>query len=247
MTLDGRVALVTGGAKGIGRSIVEELAQGGCDVAVHYHRSRSEAEAAVSYARNMGRQAAAIQADLADARSWPNVVQQTVDALGGLDILINNASLFLEEPSPADASMDPALWEETLRVNLVAPASLCQHALPHLRQGGRGRIVNVCDISARRPWPNHLAYCVSKAGLECLTKGLARAFAPDVLVNGIAPGIISFPEDFPEGRRQKLLKKIPVGRAGTPVEVAKLVRFMVESGDYMTGEIVSLDGGRSVV
>lgn len=247
MTLDGCVALVTGGAKRIGRAIAEELASHGCHIALHYRNSRVEAEETVAAIRKQERRATGIQADVNNEHSWRDMVQQTVDELGGLDILVNNASVFLDEAPPAEGRFDPAIWQETLRVNLVAPAALCHHAFPHLKRGGGGRIVNLCDIGSERPWPNHLAYCASKAGLDCLTRGLAKAFAPKVNVNGIALGTICFPDRFTDAQREQLLNRVPLQRSGSVEDVAKLVRFVVESGDYMTGEIIRLDGGRSVV
>ena len=134
-----------------------------------------------------------------------------------------------------------------LRVNLTAPVALAYHAQKHLAARGRGRIVNLCDISAERPWSTHLAYCASKAGLVAATKALAKALAPRITVNGVAPGIAEFPDEYSERTRQDLIAQVPLRRAGTPEEVAQLVRFLVESGDYLTGEIIAIDGGRGIV
>jgi pteridine reductase len=225
---------------------VLELAGAGCDVAIHYRRGRDAAEELAARVTDMGRKAVTIAGDLRDSASWPTIVRRTVDALGRLDILINNAAVFLTDQADTVDSFDAGLWETVLRVNLVAPVGLCHHARPYLRANGDGRIVNLCDVAAERPWPNHLAYCASKAGLAAMTKGLARALAPEVRVYGVAPGIAEFPEQYSEELRQKLTKRVPLGRAGTPAEVAALVRFLVESGDYITGEVVRIDGGRSL-
>jgi pteridine reductase len=130
---------------------------------------------------------------------------------------------------------------------LTAPAGLCHFAREHLAKGGRGNIVNLCDISAERPSPNHLAYGVSKAGLAALTQGLARALAPDIRVNAVSPGIADFPESYSPELRQRLTTQVPLKREGTPEGIARAVRFLVESGDYITGQILAVDGGRSTV
>jgi len=252
MQLSGTVALVTGGAKRVGRAIALELARSGCDVAVHYRRSQADAEAVVALANELGRRAIAVDGDLTDPAAWPRIVQRTVEGLGRLDVLVNNASMFLPLPvpgAPGDSldGFDPVLWDEMLRTNLTAPVGLCHHARRHLAAKGMGKVVNVCDIAADRPWPDHLAYCVSKAGLVAVTKALARALAPEVQVNGVAPGIAVFPDAYSNELRRQLVGRVPLGRPGTPEEVALLVRFLVESADYITGQIVPIDGGRSLV
>ena len=258
MELGGAAALVTGGARRVGRAIVLELAQAGCDVAIHYRRSRTDAEELAAMVEAMGRRVITIQGDLSDPSSWPRVVELTVEALGGLDVLVNNAAVFLPEgPGAGHVAGDPEevsdgggfdhkLWESILRVNLIAPAALCHHARRHLLARGRGRVVNLCDIAADRPWRGHLAYCASKAALDALTKGLARALAPAIRVNGVAPGIAVFPASYPVELRARLTNRVPLRRAGTPEEVARVVRFLVESGEYITGQVVAIDGGSSI-
>ena len=247
MKLEGTVALITGGAKRVGRAIGLALGHGGCDIAVHHRTSHVEADDLVRCIGEIGRRAVAVPGDLSDSADWPRIVQRTVGELGRLDILINNASVFAADSPDTVDDFDADKWERMLCVNLIAPMALVYHARPHLEARGDGRIVNLCDISADRPWPDHLAYCCSKAALGALTKGLARALAPHIKVNGIAPGIAIFPEEYSPPLRSRLTDEVPLGRAGTPEEVARLVRFVVESGDYMTGEIIRIDGGRSIV
>ena len=196
----------------------------------------------------MGQSGPLIEADLCDASSWPAIVGRTVDELGRLDILVNNASVFPIDPknSNDEQVFDQAHWESTLRTNLIAPAALCHLAREHLAAHGRGSVINLCDISSSKPWPAHLAYCSSKAALESLTRGLAKAFAPEIRVNGVAPGIAVFPESYGEALRNKLVDLVPMGRPGTPEEVALLVRFLAESADYITGQIIPIDGGRTI-
>lgn len=247
MKLRDKVALVTGGCKRVGRAIVLELARAGCDVAIHYRQSEAEARRVAEEVAGDGRQAIAVRGELEASATWARLIQETVGRLGRLDILVNNASAFLMATPDTVEDFDPVQWERVLRTNLVAPMGLSHHARSHLAAHGQGKIVNLGDISADRPWPDHLAYCVSKAGLDALTKGLARALAPRIQVNGVASGIAVFPEEYSEALRRELISRVPLDRAGTPEEVAGVVRFLVESGDYMTGEIIRIDGGRSIV
>ncbi len=247
MNLDGTVALVTGGAKRVGRAIVLELARTGCNVAIHYRHSSCEAQGLVAEVTGMGRRAVAVCGDLNDPADWPAIIRQTIDGLERLDVLVNNASAFLTGGPDSIEAFSPSRWESMLRTNLVAPMALCHYARPYLEANGAGKIINLCDICADRPWAKHLGYCASKAGLVSLTKGLARSLAPRVQVNGVAPGIAVFPEAYPDELRRKLIGEVPLGRAGSPEEVARLVRFLVEEGDYITGQIIPIDGGRSLV
>lgn len=249
MELLNKVALITGGARRVGRAIALELAEAGCDIAIHYRRSRAEAEDTARAVREAGRRAALIGADLADPASWPTVIAETVRAFARLDLLVNNASMFIPDETGRSSgpAFDHQLWRDMLEVNLIAPAALCHYASEHLAANGNGKVVNLVDIAAERPWPKHIAYCSSKAGLAAATKALARALAPTVQVNAIAPGIAVFPEEYSGELRRRLVDKVPLKREGTPGEVAKLVRFLVESGDYITGEVIAIDGGRLLV
>src|SRR6185503_484308 len=159
-----------------------------------------------------------------------------------LDALINNASLY--QPSSLQEATDEQV-HNLFAIHFHTPFLLARHFEPMLRQS-QGHIVNMVDLLADKPWPEYLAYSASKAALGSLTKGLAKALAPDVTVNGIAPGVVEWPEDYPQEERQKYLKRVPLARAGTPEDVAKLVHFLVTEGSYITGQIIPLDGGRSI-
>ena len=247
MNLEGTAALVTGGARRVGRAISLELARAGCDIAIHYRTSEEEARTLVETVRRIGRHAVMVQGDLTDPTSWPGIVGKAVKSLGRLDILVNNASVFLTDRPDTIDDFDAGLWEEMLRVNLIAPAGLAHHARPYLQTHGTGRIINLCDIAADRPYPGHLAYGCTKSGLVSLTKALARALAPSITVNGISPGIALFPETYDDRHRESLIAQVPLKRAGTPDDIARAVRFLAETADYMTGQIINVDGGRSVV
>ena len=243
MSLEGRMALVTGAARRVGRAIALELASAGCDLAVHYNRAADEAAQLVRQVEESGRRASLIQADLTEPSSWERVVSSSVEALGRLDVLVNNASVF--DPMPL-TDFDVDAWDETMRINLTAVTALCHHAEPHLRTGGRGCIVNLADIAADRPFPGYLAYSCSKAALVALTRALAVELAPEVRVNAVSPGIAAFPDDYDKATRERLTAQVPLQRAGTPQDIAKAVRFLVADAPYLTGQITRVDGGRSV-
>lgn len=245
------VALVTGGAKRVGREIVLELARAGCDIGLHYRSSHEDARRTAAEVQQLGRRCAVLRHDLADPASWARLIEETAAALGRLDVLVNNASMF--DPAPPrerrvqNSEFDPQEWDQMLRVNCTAAAGLCHHARPHLNSGAQGRIINLCDVAAEKPWPGYLSYCCSKAALVALTRGLARAYAPKITVNGISPGIAVFPEEYPQQLREALVAQVPLERAGTPQEVARLVRYLVVEGGYITGQIITIDGGRSLL
>ena len=238
-----RVALVTGAARRVGRAVVERLADAGFNVAFTYHLSRDEAEEVSRRLGARGRRSLAIRADLADPETAAARLFEAVSGtFGRLDVLVNNASLY----EPGRLSETTVLQSRRMyAVHVDSPLLLCQRFEPLLRAAG-GHVVNMVDLLAERPWPRYLAYCASKAALANLTLGLARELAPEVTVNGIAPGVVEWPEDFPEDDRAKYLKRVPLARAGTPRDVAELVHFLCTAGGYITGQIIRLDGGRSI-
>ena len=243
MSPERRVALVTGATRRVGRAIAVELASAGYDVAVHYGRSADEATPVARQIEELGRRACLIQGDLSATSSWGRIVATCVEALGRLDVLVNNAAVF--DPLGL-ADFGATAWERTMRINLTAVAGICHHAAAPLRAGGAGCIVNLCDIAADRPFRKHLAYSCSKAGVAALTKALAVELAPEVRVNAVSPGIAAFPEDCDAETRDRLTGEIPLQRAGTPEDVAAAVRYLVADAPYVTGQIIRVDGGRSV-
>jgi pteridine reductase len=238
-----KTALVTGAAKRVGREIALELARSGFEVAITYLSSEPDARQTVSDIQSLGRRALMIRADLTHPETGvPAVYDTFTQIFSRLDVLVNNASIWL----PGELSETTL---DTIRklsaIHEESPLLLCQRFETMLR-ASKGHVVNMCDLLAERPWPQYLAYCASKAALVNLTMGLARALAPDVTVNGIAPGAVEWPQDYPEEEKRKYLQRVPLGRPGTPQDVARLVRFLATEGTYITGQIIRLDGGRSI-
>jgi len=243
MTPPPRVALITGGAKRVGRAVALHLAQNGFDIAFTYHSSDAEAQSLANQVEHLGRRAIAINADLTDpATAVPLIHQQTTVSFSRLDLLINNASLYLPARLPQTTL---ELSRKLMAIHFESPLLLAQAFAPMLRQS-RGHIVSMSDLLADRPWPEYLAYCASKAALSNLTKGLAKELGPEVTVNAIAPGVVEWPKDYPEAEKEKYLARVPLKRSGTPEDVARLIHFLATTGNYITGQIISLDGGRSI-
>jgi len=243
MAEDRKVALVTGGAKRVGRAIVEKLAAAGFDVAFTFNRSRDDAIALTNTRFESGAQCIAVEADLSD----PEIATATIDkefraAYSRLDVLVNSASAYLPGRLK-DTNLQ--LMRTVAAIHVQSPLLLCQK-FEQLLRASRGHVVNMIDLLAERPWPEYLIYCASKAALANLTLGLARELAPEVTVNGIAPGVVEWPENYPQADREKYLKRVPLARAGTPQDVANLVHFLCTEGSYVTAQIIRLDGGRSV-
>jgi pteridine reductase len=238
-----RVALITGGSKRVGRAICQRLAEAGFDIAFTYLNSQQEAESLEGELRKMGRQALAIRADFSNPAAAATTIAESFAGFSErLDALVNNASLY-ESGALAAVTLEQSrrLWA----VNVEAPLLLCQRFAPLLRTS-RGHVVNMVDLLAERPWSKYLVYCATRAALSNLTLGLARELAPQVTVNGIAPGVVEWPAELSEIDKKTYLRRVPLNRAGRPADVAELVHFLVTTGDYLTGQIIRLDGGRSI-
>jgi pteridine reductase len=243
-SLNDKVILVTGAARRIGAAIVTRLQENGARVAIHYRGSADEAKqlaATLNAARPDS--AETFQADLLDAKELDSLVRSVVDWGGRLDGLINNASTFY--PTPI-GDVDEDQWTDLVGSNFKAPLFLSQAALPHLRDTG-GAIVNIVDIHAQRPLRNHVVYGPAKAALAMLTRSLAKDLAPDVRVNGVAPGAILWPEDgMPDAVQETILRQVPLQRAGDPDDIAGCVLYLLRDATYVTGQVIAVDGGRSL-
>jgi pteridine reductase len=233
--LAGKIALVTGAGRRVGRAIAEELGRAGARVAVHHHRSRAGAEELAAALPG----AFVVAGDLRTAAGCRALLDDVGREGGALHLLVNSAAGYLRGPF-ADESEET--WDEMLALNLRAPARLIRGALPL----GLAAVVNVVDVAAERPWRRHAAYAASKAALAHLTRCLALELAPSVRVNAVAPGTVAFPPDFGEPERRAITSRIPLGRIGAPADVARAARFLLEE-DYLTGVVLPVDGGAALV
>lgn len=242
--LDGKVALVTGAARRIGAAIAVTLHAAGARVVVHYRGSQTEADELVASLNAVRADSAtALRADLATDNGPEELIRSVVGWSGRLDILVNNASSFYPTPL-GDIGADD--WADLVGSNMRAPLFLTQAAAPYLRTT-RGNVINIVDIHARRPLRDHHVYGAAKAGLAMLTRSLAKDLAPQVRVNGIAPGAIAWPEDgMSESIKKSIVSQIPLGRTGEPADIANAVLFLVRDATYVTGQVIPIDGGRSI-
>lgn len=239
MELTGKVALVTGGARRVGRAIALELVRRGASLALHYHRSAAEAEEAAAAIRALGAEVAAFAADLADPAGIDGLARDVRRRFGGVDLLVNSAAIYFRTPV---GSVTPEDWDRLFALNLRAPFLLTQALAPTLRERG-GRVVMIADVGGMRPWTGYLPYGATKAGLIYLTRGLARALAPEVLVNAVAPGTVLPPASATQQEIADEERRAVLGRLGTPEDVARAVAFLCES-DYITGQVLTVDGGK---
>jgi pteridine reductase len=238
--LASRVALVTGAGRRVGRAIALALAERGMRVAVHYHRAEAEARAVVDRITGMGGDSAAFAADLRDAGAARALPTRVAEHFGGVDVLVNSAGV-MTPGTVEDTSSE--LWDDVMHINLRALFFTAQGAAPFLREG-RGKIINLADVGGLEPWPRYIAHCISKAGVVMLTQSLARALAPDITVNAVAPGAVLPPEDWDEASREHLARTTPLRRLGSPSDVTAAILYLLEGGDYVTGQTIVVDGGR---
>ncbi len=243
MEIQGKTALVTGAAKRVGRVIALQLAQKGADIVLHYHNSKEEALSTQKEIKAIGVHCHLVQADLAHAQPIHHMTQDLEKNKIKIDILINSASIFYKTPLPTVSEAD---WDQLMNANLKSYFLLSREIGLAMKEHGSGKIINIVDWSAFRPYKDYLPYCTSKGGLLTMTKALARDLAPTVCVNAIAPGPVLQPEKLSEEEMQETIKKIPLGRWGKPEDVANAVNFLVES-DYINGTVLVVDGGRSIV
>ena len=243
--MQGKVVLITGGAKRVGAAICRRMHASGANLMLHYRASGGEArllQAELNHARPNS--VALIQADLLDTGKLPSLVDQTVHTFGRLDWLINNASSFFPTPV-GEIGIDN--WNDLIGTNLQAPLFLAQAAAPALRKAA-GAIVNIADIHADRPLKSYVVYSITKAGLIGLTRSLARELAPEVRVNAVAPGPVLWPdnESFDELSRQRIISHTPLKREGTPEDIAGAVHYLLVEANYVTGQTINVDGGRNI-
>ena len=241
MELAGRVALVTGGGRRVGRALAEALGSAGARVAVHYNSSADGADETVAAIRASGSDAAAFQADLASPDAPAALIEQVVAHFGGLDVLVNSAAVMERTPF---GSVTAGEWDAMFALNLRAPFFITQAAAPALR-ARRGVIVNMADLAAFESWPAYVPHGISKAGIVQMTRALARVLGPDVRINAIAPGAVLLPDDWDDSSGEHLEQTTPLRRLGSPADVVSAMLYLI-GADYVTGETIIVDGGRHV-
>jgi len=238
--LKGQVALVTGGAKRIGRSIALRLAAEGADVVVNYATSKAEADEVVREIQGSGRQAISVQADVSRRADVQKMFAAAEKEFGRLDILVNNAGMFF---AAKFEELTDEQWDRIMNVNLKSQFLCAQAAAPIMKRQRRGRIINLTSLGGILPWPAYTHYCVSKAGAIMLTRCLARALGPEILVNSVAPGTIQFPGEAPD---EDYIRRVPVHRTGPGDDIAGAVVYLA-TADFVAGQTIVVDGGRSLV
>ncbi|WP_333646028.1 SDR family oxidoreductase [Candidatus Binatus sp.] len=244
MDLKGKVALVTGAGRRVGRAIAIKFADHGASVAVHYRSSHAEADAVVAeIARKRGK-ARAFRANLENVAEIEKMIASVLDAFGRIDILVNSASVFARKPLAKITERD---WDATLDTNLKAPFFLSKFAGAAMRRIGAGKIVNLGDWAGTRPYKDYLPYSVSKCGMIGLTRALAKELAPEVQVNCIALGMVMPPEEYSKREVERLVSRTLTKKMGAPEDVARAVMFFCEATDFATGATLALDGGRLLV
>jgi NAD(P)-dependent dehydrogenase (short-subunit alcohol dehydrogenase family) len=238
--LEEQVALVTGAGKRIGRSIALRLAEEGASIAVNYRTSKSEAESVVREIQALGAKAVAIQADVSRRAEVAKLFAAVEKEFGRLDILVNNAGVFF---SAKFEDLTDEQWDGIMNANLKSQFLCAQAAAPIMKRQGRGRIINLASLGGLLAWPGYTHYCVSKAGSIMLTRCLARALAPEILVNAIAPGTIQFPGEPPD---EEYIRRVPLHRTGTGDDIASAAVYLA-TADFVTGQVIIVDGGRTLV
>ncbi|MCS7224676.1 MAG: SDR family NAD(P)-dependent oxidoreductase [Armatimonadetes bacterium] len=241
MDLSGKVALVTGGARRLGRAIAEDLSQQGVAIAVHYRQSQKEAEEFAKVLTEKGVRSLTVKADLTLEDQVQAMMERTAQEMGRLDILINSAAIFFRTPW---SELNGQVFRQFLDANLTGTFLCCRYAAPYLKESGEGVIVNITDTAGFKPWTEFLPYCVSKGAVITLTLGLARILAPEVRVNAVALGTVLPPEEMDQEEWVTKMKgRTLLGRIGSPQDAVSAVRFCIENS-YLTGAIIPVDGGR---
>jgi pteridine reductase len=236
-----KVALVTGGARRVGRAIALALADRGHDIVVHYHSGRDDAADTLAAIEARGVRGALLHADLTDVAAAQVLPARAASVFGTLDILVNSAAMMQRTPI---GEVTPTAWDTMFALNLRAPFFVAQAAAPLLSQR-EGVIVNIADLAAYETWPAYVPHAITKAGVVQMTRGLARALAPGVRVNAVAPGAVLLPDEWNEGTAERLASTTPLRRLGSAEDVAQAVVYLCEAA-YVTGEVIIVDGGRHI-
>ncbi len=244
MNLQKKVALITGAAHRVGKAIALGLAKEGMKIALHFNQSQEQANQTLEEIKALGAEAFAIQGDFADVDQIKSVVKKCHEHFEQIDVLINNAALYFK--TPIGETSEPE-WDGLLDINLKAPYFCAQHVSDLMKQQKRGKIINITDVAGISPWPEFIPYSASKAGLIAVTKGLAKALAPNIQVNAIASGTILMSEDATEEYKTEIKDSTLLKKLGTPEDIVNAAIFLLKGSDFITGEVVVVDGGGLLV
>lgn len=238
-----KTVLITGAAKRIGAAIAEQLHMAGMNIIIHHNTSENEANLLVKKLNDLRADSAiTVQANLEQQDSYSSLLKSTLEFKGELNVLVNNASAFY--PTPI-VDLNSAQWDEMININLRAPLFLSKLAANYLGKNN-GCIINITDIHGDKPLNDHTVYSISKAGLIMLTQSLAKELAPDIRVNGISPGAITWPDEMDEHTKEKILEHSALKKTGRMEDISKAVLFLINDADYITGQILNIDGGRTL-
>jgi NAD(P)-dependent dehydrogenase (short-subunit alcohol dehydrogenase family) len=243
MELENSVILITGGAVRVGRAITLELATAGATLFCHYNKSKREAQSLKSEILHMGGNIHLIQGDLSRISDAEGMVDTVFEQAKRIDVLINNAALFFKTPLGA---VTEEQWDKLFQLNLKASFFCAQRAGQYMLQQREGKMINIADASGDSPWPSFIPYGLTKAGVISMTKGLAKALAPDIQVNCVNPGPVLIPEYYSQQERKRAIEHTLLKKEGSAQDIAAAVRFLLEGSDYITGTVLNVDGGRSI-
>lgn len=243
MKIKDSTILVTGSSDRIGKAIGLELAKYGANIVIHYNTSKEKAIKTEQEINKLGRDALVVQGDLSKRSDWIRINQKVLRKFKKIDVLINNAAIFYKTPF---FDLNENDWDNFMNVNLKSIFLGSQIIGKQMYQDGFGKIINISDVSSETIWSDYIPYCVSKSGVIAITKGLAKALAPKVLVNCIAPGTVMFAKHYDKKEEQALINHTPLKKIGSPRDIANTVIFLIEGSDFITGAVIKVDGGRSV-
>lgn len=243
MEIKDKVVLITGSSDRVGKAIALKLAQNGANIIIHYHTNKDKARRTEHEVKKLGRESFSVQGDLSQRDDWLRIRNEILNRFHKIDVLINNAAIFYKTPFFDSQEKD---WDNFMNINLKSVFLGSKIIGKHMYENGTGKIINMSDVSSETIWSDYIPYCVSKAGVIAITKGLAKALAPYVLVNCIAPGTVLLAENYDKNEEQTLIRRTPLKRIGSPEDVAATTLFLIKGSDFITGTVIKVDGGRSL-
>ena len=243
MEISNKVALITGSSDRVGRIIALTLSAKGAKVAIHYYSNEDKALDTQREIERLGSKSMILCSDISQRKDWMDMVNKIKDRWGRIDILVNNAAIFY--PTPFFEITDDQ-WDHFMDTNLRGTFYGCQIIGELMYRQKLGKIINIADVSSQNVWPGYIPYCISKAGVIALTRGLSKVLAPYVTVNAVSPGTVLLAENYNQEEEDYLISRTPLKRIGTPEDIANTIAFLIEGSDFITGEIINVDGGRSL-